>query len=151
MLRALIALSVMAYSLSAHSQTQVDSAKVYADSMAKAVVAEDEDALFNNFASVMRSTYSRADLLNPLTRIRNTFGSISKFEYRNATVGGRLVAGRTIRTATCWYSATTTKFPTGAFLKIEVTYDEGRFFLAGYSVDRFVGDDIPPELRAPTH
>jgi hypothetical protein len=115
--------------------------------MARAIVAKHEQKLYDNFAPIMRDTYSRAELLNPLKRSREMFGDISKYEYRNATVGGKLVGRRTIRTATCWYVATTTKFSTGPFLEVAVTYDHGRFYLAGYSVERFVGDHVPPGLQ----
>ncbi|HZD76466.1 MAG TPA: hypothetical protein VE218_05640, partial [Acidobacteriaceae bacterium] len=129
---------------------QTDPVRVYANSMARAVTANDGQSLYENFAPVMRSAYSQAELLGALRHIREMFGGISHYEYRNATVGGQLVAGRMIRTATCWYEATTTKSATGAFLKVAVTYDHGRFYLAGYSVDRFFGNHIPPGLQGPS-
>ena len=36
-------------------------------------------------------------------------------------------------------------------LSVEVTYADGHYYLAGYSVVRFVGNDIPPELRESLH
>ena len=41
--------------------------------------------------------------------------------------------------------------PSGSFMKVEVTYADGHYYLAGYSVVRFVGNDIPPELRESLH
>ena len=146
----MLALSFLAYSLTALGQSQNDPVRAYADSMARAIVASDKQTIYDNFAPVMRSAYSREELLTPLKTIRGMFGDISHYEYRSATVGGQLVAGRTIRTATCWYAATTTKLSAGAFLKVAVTYDQGRFYLAGYSVDRFVGNNIPPTLQGPS-
>lgn len=148
MVRAILAFAFLAYSLAAFGQSS-DPARVYADSMARAIVASDQQTIYDNFAPIMRSAYSREELLTPLKVIREMFGDISHYEYRNATVGGQLVAGRMIRTATCWYAATTTKLSTGAFLKVAVTYDHARFYLAGYSVDRFVGGHIPPGLQGP--
>ena len=147
MFRALLAFSLLAYSAAAFGQSQSDPVRIYADSMARAIVANDAQTLYDNFAPIMRKTYSREELMNPLQRIRELFGGISKYENRNATVGGQVVAGRTIRTATCWYAAATTKYSTGPFLKVAVTYDNGRFYLAAYSVDRFVGNHIPPGLQ----
>jgi hypothetical protein len=145
--RTTVMFGLLAYSFIAFGQIHTDPARLYADSMARAIVANDEQKLYDNFAPIMRNTYSRAELLNPLKRSREIFGDISRYEYRNATVGGELVGGRTIRTATCWYAATTTKFSTGPFLKVAVTYDHGRFYLAGYSVERFIGDHIPSGLQ----
>jgi hypothetical protein len=149
MIRTILAFGLLAYSLASFGQAQSDPGRAYADSMARAVVANDGETLYGNFAPVMRNTYTRAELLNPLKQIRATFGSISTYEYRNTTVGGQVVAGSTIRSGTCWYAATTTKFPMGSFLKVTVTYDRGRYYLAGYSVDRFVGNHIPPGLQKP--
>jgi hypothetical protein len=98
--RAILAFSFLAYSVAVFGQSQTDPVRVYADSMARAVAATDGQSLYENFAPVMRSAYSRAELLGALTRIRETFGDISHYEYRNATVGKQLVAGRMIRTAT---------------------------------------------------
>lgn len=149
MFRVILAFTFLAYSVAACGQSQTDPARAYADSMARAVAANDGQTPYENFAPVMRGSYSRAELLGALKRIREMFGDISQYEYRNATVGAQSVSGRMIRTATCWYEATTTKFATGAFLKVSVTYDHGRFYLAGYSVDRFVGNHIPPGLQGP--
>lgn len=147
MFRALLLMSCIACSMASFAQTSSDPVRVYAESMARLIVADDASAVFDNFAPIMRSAYSRAELLGPLKRIREQFGEISSFEYRTATAGGMLVGGHTLRTVTCWYAAATKKFPTGPFLKIEVTYDQGRFYLAGYSVESFVGDHIPQALR----
>lgn len=150
MFKAILAFGFLAYSLTVFGQSNSDSTRAYADLMARAIVANDGKSLYDNFAPIMRSNYGQADLLNPLKQIYEIFGNISKYEYRNATVGEQPVGARTIRTVTCWYAAATTKFSTGPFLKVVVTYDQGRFYLAGYSVVRFTGDHIPPGLQAPT-
>jgi hypothetical protein len=142
----IILISVMLWS-SVFGAPEDDRARVFADSMAQAIVANREASLLENFAPIMRKNYSEAELLGPLKGIRNEFGTISEYEFRNSTVGGRVVALQTIRTATCWYAVVTAKIPSGLFMKVEVTYADGRFYLAGYSVTRFAGDDIPPELR----
>jgi len=128
-----------------------DAVRAYADSMAQAVVANSDGILLQNFAPIMRNTYSDKELLSPLRKIQDEFGAISKPEFRVGAAGKRLVGIQIIRTAVFTYALVTTKFPEGSFLKVEVTYMDGHYALAGYSVVRFVGNDIPPELRAPSH
>jgi hypothetical protein len=147
MRRAIIILSSVMLCRSVFGAPEDDPARVYADSMAQAIVANRDAVLLENFAPIMLSNYTQADLLSPLGAIRNEFGTISEYEFRNSTVGGRIVANQNIRTATCWYALVTTKIPSGLFMKVEVTYADRRFYLAGYSVTRFVGNDIPPALQ----
>jgi hypothetical protein len=143
----MIILSSVLMCVSAFGTPEDDPVRVYADSMAQAIVANRDAVLLENFAPIMRSNYTQTDLLGPLGAIRNDFGTISEYEFRNSTVGGRIVANQNIPTATCWYSVVTTNIPSGLFLKVEVTYADRRFYLAGYSVTRFAGDDIPPALQ----
>ena len=137
-------------SLSALGAAGDDAVRAYADSMAQAVVANRGAVLLENFAPIMRSTYSDEDLLSPLKKIQSEFGAISKHEFRIGTAGKRIVGIHAIRTAIFTYALVTTKFPEGSFMKVEVTYADGRYSLAGYSVVRFVGNEIPPELRSPS-
>jgi hypothetical protein len=122
----IILISVMLWS-SVFGAPEDDRARVFADSMAQAIAANREASLLENFAPIMRKNYSEAELLGPLKGIRNDFGTISEYEFRNSSVGGRVVALQTIRTATCWYAVATAKIPSGLFMKVEVTY--GRSFL----------------------
>jgi hypothetical protein len=61
--------------------------------MVRVIVAKDEQKLYDNFAPIMRDTYSRAELLNPLKRSREMFGDISKDEYRNETAAENRLGG----------------------------------------------------------
>jgi hypothetical protein len=137
-------------SVSALGATGDDALRAYADSMARAVVANRDAVLLENFAPIMHSTYSDKELLAPLKKIQSEFGAISKPEFRLASAGKRLVGIQAIRTAIFTYALVTTKFPEGSFMKVDVTYVDGHYALAGYSVNRFVGNEIPPELRNPS-
>jgi hypothetical protein len=147
MRRAMLILGSVLMCVSTLGASEDDPARVYADSMAQAIVANRDAVLLENFAPIMRGNYTETDLLGPLKAIRNNFGTISEYQFRNSTVGGRVVADQNVRTANCWYAVVTTKIPSGLFLKVEVTYADRRFYLAGYSVARFVGDGVPPELQ----
>ena len=125
-----------------------DPAKTYADSMVRVIVAADRDGLYANFAPAMKRVYSRDDLLGPLEKSKDIFGSISHPEYRAATVGKRTAGLTIIRIATCWYAVETTNYPLSVFVDVDVTFDEGRYFVAGYRIERFT-NGIPPELRRP--
>jgi hypothetical protein len=151
MRRATAVLACAMFCVSALGATEDDAVRAYAESMAQAIIANRDAVLLENFAPIMRSNYSDADLLSPLKGIRSEFGAISKHDFRSAAAGGRIVGNQTIRTATFWYALATTKLPSGSFMKVEVTYADGHYYLAGYSVVRFVGNDIPPELRKSLH
>jgi hypothetical protein len=124
-----------------------DPVRSFADKMAQAMKENDEPTLRDNLAPAMIATYGATTLIAPLSKIKARYGEIIGFEAKDASVGGMKVGTRTLRTATLWYSLKTTKSESGAFLKISVTKEGDRFFLAGYNVTEFLGGKIPPNLQ----
>jgi hypothetical protein len=148
MTRTLISLWMMLLSSLVFAAGQeADPVRTFADSMAQLIVAKQDDSLYEHMAPQVRRAYSREVLLAPLSLARSLFGDIQSFEYKQAMVGEMTVPGATIKTATIWYAVATSKYPTGRFLQIRVSYDAGQYYLAQYMVSQFVGDSIPEALR----
>jgi len=149
MTRLLVAFASVAISIAALSAIPPvdDVVRVFADSTAKAMTEKNDSILYDNMAPAMIEAYGKEKLVAPLQQIRARYGDIVTYELKQATVGTTLAGTRELRTATFWYALKTTKFKSGCFLQISVTKEANRFYLAGYKVTEFVGNEIPPELQ----
>ena len=91
--------------------------------------------LFVDQASRSRTSPPRARRMPDSIRRPDSCGARSR-----ADVGTQM---RRQRTVTYWYPVVTDKYPIGRLLKVEITAEGGRFYLAGYSVIQFHGSKVP--------
>jgi hypothetical protein len=131
---------------SAQSPSQ-DPVRSLADIVAGHVATNNADAVYKEMSPKVKKAYTRDELVTPLALMRAAYGNIVSYQLKATQPGKRLVAGEWLSTVTYWYPVVTDKYPTGRFLKVEITAEGGRFYLAGYSVIQFLGSKAPPFLQ----
>ena len=124
-----------------------DAVRNLSDIVAGHVASNNADAVYEAMVPKVKKVYTRDELVAPLALMRAAYGKLVSYKFKAIQPGQRLVAGEWLRTVTYWYPVVTEKYPTGLFLKVEITSEGGRFYLAGYSVIQFLGNKAPPFLE----
>jgi len=124
--------------------------RAFADSMAKAMSAKKYDVVYANMSPKVRERFDAVSNVSSLNKIHGIYGDILKTRYKSTTHGTATVSGTVSDTvllvAIYWYAVETSLFPTGRFMKLQVSRENGRYFLASYEVLQFMGE-IPPFLK----
>lgn len=139
---------LLAFSTSAKTLVvDKDPARQLADLVAEQMREKDVAAIYAEYSPKVKRAYTRTELLSPVTEMQDVFGSITSYSFKASEYGYRLVSGEWIKTVTYWYPVRTEKYPKGRYLKVEITYEENKFYLSGYSMAYFLTEKIPAFLR----
>lgn len=141
------ALLALLFSSLSFSQSKEEELRTYSDSLAQLIVEKNEDAVFEQFASVLRSSYPRAELIDPLPLIGRKYGDILSLEYRQKIQGQTSFSGQRVSHMTYWYAVETANKVPRAFLLLKITLEKGRPCLVGIDFRQIVGP-IPEFLEA---
>ena len=143
-----VAVMLVCFGMVAHAQAEsTDQVRAFADSAADLILKDQRDSLYELFAPSLRQAYDRKELLAPMELIQTMYGRLLSHEFRTLSQGWREVSGRRIKIVQYAYAVATSRYPTGRFMNVQVTYEEGRFYLAGYSVVQFIGTEEPSFLK----
>lgn len=115
-----------------------------ADQTANQLVQNDLDAVYASMSPKLKLAYSRDELLNPASGMQTVFGHIQSRDFEAINYGKRGVGGEWIRIVMYWYHVKTDKYPEKTYLKVEVTQEQGHYYIAGYSMERvLLGGKLP--------
>jgi hypothetical protein len=118
--------------------------RALADETARQLVQNELDAVYASMSPKIKSAYSRDELVKPARGMQKIFGRIKSYDFEATTYGKRGVRSDWIKIVTYWYHAKTDKHPDKTYLKVEVTQEQGRFYIAGYSMERvLLGGKLP--------
>jgi hypothetical protein len=84
--------------------------------------------------------------LRGLDAIQAAYGDVLSYRFKSTTSGTRMVNGKSLPFAIHWYAVATSQYPTGRYMKVQVSTESGRYYLAGYEVLQFM-DEVPPFLK----
>lgn len=144
----LVAVMLLYSNMVAHAQAEsTDRVRAFADSAADLILKDQCDSLYEQFAPSIRQAYDRKELLASMELVQTMHGKLLSHEFRTLSQGWREVSGKRIKIAQYTYAVATSRYPTGRFMNIQVTYEDGRFYLAGYSVVQFIGTKEPSFLK----
>ncbi|MYM35175.1 hypothetical protein GTP38_12625 [Duganella sp. FT94W] len=134
----LCALSFFTVSLGAHAAAE-DPVRSFADAMAQQIVDARDAVVYEAISPKVRQAYTREQLIAPLKLIRETNGALQAYEYKRTSQGKRGVGEEWIRQVRFTYAVQTARYPKGRYLNVDVTQENGRYWLAGYSVEHLLG------------
>lgn len=145
----LLVLAAVLHSALAHAQRTPDPVRDLANMVACQIADGKVDAIYSEMSPKLKRAYSQDELVAPLAVARKMYGRIVGYSFKVdfAQAGARLVGREWMRTVTYWYPIQTDKYPDGYWMKVDVTKEDGRLYLAGYSIVQFKGDQPPPELK----
>ncbi len=126
-----------------------DQVRKFADQIAELIVEAQDEQVYGAIAPTIKRAYSHRELTQPLVLIRNMNGSLQAYEFKSQSFGKRGVGGAWIKQVRFVYAIKTARHPKGRYLNVDVTFEEGKYWLAGYSVERFLGVDEPSFLENP--
>lgn len=115
-----------------------DPVRSFADAMAQQIVADKEGAVYESLSPKIRGVYTREELIAPLSQIRKMNGRLQAYEYKRTSQGKRGVGAEWIRQVRCTYAVRTARYSEGRYLNVDVTLENGRYWLAGYSVEHVI-------------
>jgi len=146
--RLLIATSVLivqpAFALDSSGKDANVKLRTLADQTAKHLVQNELDAVYTSMAPKLKQVYSRDELIKPASSMQRIFGNIESYDFEAINYGKRGVGNEWIRIVTYWYHAKTNKHPNKTYLKVEVTQEQGKYYVAGYSMERvLLGGKLP--------
>lgn len=121
--------------------------RALADQTARQLTHGELDAVYTSMSPKAKIAYSHNELVEPISNIKKTFGRIESYDFKAVTYGKRKVGHEWMRTVTYWYHAKTEKNSDNVYIQVEVTTEEGRFYVAGYSVVQVVSGGAPPFLK----
>ena len=107
-----------------------------ADQTAKHLAQNELDGVYASMSPKLKLVYSRDELVKPAWGMQRIFGRIESFDFEAINYGKRGIGNEWIRIATYWYHAKTGKCPNRTYLKVEVKNEQGRYYGAGYSMER---------------
>lgn len=111
----------------------------FADAMAQQIVDARDAVVYEAISPKVRQAYTREQLIAPLKLIRETNGALQSYEYKRTSQGKRSVGAEWIRQVRFTYAVPTARYPKGRYLNVDVTQENGRYWLAGYSVEHLLG------------
>jgi hypothetical protein len=118
--------------------------RTLADQTARNLAKNELDAVYASISPKIKLVYSRDELLKPASLMQIIFGSIESYDFEAINYGKRGVGNEWIRIVTYWYHAKTNKHPNKTYLKVEVTQEKGKYYVAGYSMERvLLGGKLP--------
>lgn len=118
--------------------------RALADQTAAQLVRNELEAVYSAMSPKLKAAYSHDELVKPVGSMQNFFGHIASYDFETINYGKRGVGGEWIRIATYWYHAKTDKYPDNTYLKVEITQEQGRYYVAGYSMERvLLGGKLP--------
>jgi len=123
-----------------------DPVRQLSDTVAEQIKVSNTNAIYEEFSPKLKTAYSRDELLSPVKKIQSSFGNIIDSSFSAAQGGMRQVSNEWIKTVIFWYRVKTDRYPDGYYLKVEITYAENKFYLAGYSMVKFYGS-VPDFLK----
>lgn len=133
----LCALTFLMVALGAQAAVD-DPLRHFADTMARQIVAGKDVAVYEALSPKVRRAYTREELINPLALIRQTDGALQAFEYLRTSQGKRGVGAEWIKQVRFTYAVQTARYAKGRYLNVDVTLENGRYWLAGYSVEHVI-------------
>ena len=107
-----------------------------ADDTAAQLVRNEQDAVYGALAPSVKAAYTRAQLIDPIAGMQRQFGRIGQYRFTHVTQGKRGVGGKWIPIVMYWYAAQTDKHANGTYLKVDVTKEQGRYYVSGYAMER---------------
>lgn len=118
--------------------------RALADQTATQLVQNDLEAVYASMSPKLKLAYSHDELLKPASGMQTVFGHIQARDFETINYGKRGVGSEWIRIVMYWYHVKTDKYPDKTYLKIEVTQEQGRYYIAGYSMERvLLGGKLP--------
>jgi hypothetical protein len=118
--------------------------RALADQTARHLAQNEPDAVYASMSPKLKLVYSRDELIKPASSMQRTFGNIESYDFEAINYGKRGVGNEWIRIITYWYHAKTNKYPNKTYLKVEVTQEQGKYYVAGYSIERvLLGGKLP--------
>lgn len=131
--------AVVFFTVSMGTQAAVeDPVRSFADGMAQQIVAGKDVAVYEALSPKVRAAYTREELITPLSQIRKMNGPLEAYEYKRTSQGKRGVGAEWIRQVRITYALQTARYPKGRYLNVDVTLENGRYWLAGYSVEHLI-------------
>jgi len=112
----------------------------FADSIAKAMMEKRRAFIGQNLSPMLLKAYGDEANLHALSTIQTTYGDIRGFQFENTTTGSRPIADQSLPFVIYWYSVVTSTHPTGRYMKVQVSKESGRYYVAGYEVLQFMGE-----------
>ncbi|WP_051933556.1 hypothetical protein [Massilia sp. BSC265] len=110
--------------------------RALADQAAGKIVHKDMAAVYAAMSPKLKAAYSREVLIGSLQVMQKGFGNIKEYRYHNTEHGVRGVKGEWLRIVTYRYHVKTDRFDKGTYLRVEVTQEQGRYYIAGCSMER---------------
>jgi hypothetical protein len=118
--------------------------RTLADQTARHLAQNELDAVYASMSPKLQLVYSHDELIKPASTMQRIFGSIESYDFEAINYGKRGVGNEWIRIVTYWYHAKTKKHPNKTYLKVEVTQEQGQYYVAGYSMERvLLGGKLP--------
>lgn len=110
--------------------------RALADQAVREIVRKDMAAVYAATSPKLKAAYSRDTLIGALQAMQKSFGNIQEVRYHNTEQGMRGVKGEWIRIVAYRYHVRTDRFDSGTYLRVEVTKEQGRFYIAGCGMER---------------
>ena len=110
--------------------------RALADQAVREIVRKDMAAVYAATSPKLKAAYSREILIGALEIMQKGFGNIKEYRYHNTEHGVRGVKGEWIRTVSYRYHVKTDRFDEGTYLRVEVTKEQGRYYIAGCGMER---------------
>lgn len=130
----------------AATQKKPDLVRALADRMAAEIVRKNGAAIYENMSPKLKKAYTRDQLIAPVAGMQAVYGDIQSYAYKSTTLGKRGVNGEWIRTLQFWYAVVTSTNPSKVHLRVEITRENERYYLAGYALEKsLIG--VAPHLR----
>lgn len=110
--------------------------RALADQTVREIVRKDMVAVYAATSPKLKAAYSREVLIGALAGMQKSFGNIKQYRYHNTEHGMRGVKDEWIRVVTYRYHVKTDRFDDGTYLRVEVTNEQGRYYIAGCAMER---------------
>lgn len=119
--------------------------RAFADQAATQLTHGEYDAVYASMSPKLKLAYPRDALMEPASNMNKTFGRIESYDFRVTGFGMREIGNESLRTATYWYQIKTSNKVDDIYLQVDITKDNGWYYVAGYSLTRFA-NGAPPFL-----
>lgn len=110
--------------------------RAMADQAVREIVRKDMEAVYAATSPKLKAAYSREELIGALAGMQKAYGNIKEYRYHNTEHGLRGVKNEWIRIVTYRYQVKTDRFGKGTYLRVEVTSEQGRYYIAGCVMER---------------